>query len=98
MHEDDWSGWASLTARIAPLAQTVGDDLLVTNPQRLRRAIDERSANSILIKPNQIGTLSETLQAIKLARDAGWTTIISHRSAKPKTPPSPTSPSPPTPA
>ena len=82
MHEDDWSGWTALTARIADFAQSVGDDLLVTNPYRLRRAIDERAANSILIKVNQIGTLSETLEAIRLARDAGWTTIISHRSGE----------------
>ena len=82
MHEDDWSGWTALTARIADFAQSVGDDLLVTNPYRLRRAIDEHAANSILIKVNQIGTLSETLEAIRLARDAGWTTIISHRSGE----------------
>ena len=82
MHEDDWSGWAALTARIADFAQSVGDDLLVTNPYRLRHAIDEHAANSILIKLNQIGTLTETLEAISLARDAGWTTIISHRSGE----------------
>lgn len=82
MHEDDWAGWAALTARIGALAQTVGDDLLVTNTERLRRAIDQRAANSILIKLNQVGTLSETLEAIRLAQEAGWTTIISHRSGE----------------
>ena len=82
MHEDDWDGWQSLTAQIGSLAQTVGDDLLVTNPARLRRAIDLRAANSILIKVNQIGTLSETLEAVRIAQDAGWTAIISHRSGE----------------
>ena len=82
MHEDDWDGWQALTTRIGRLAQTVGDDLLVTNPERLRRAIGLQAANSILIKVNQIGTLTETLQAVSMARDAGWTTIISHRSGE----------------
>ncbi len=82
MAEDDWDGWTELTALIGGRAQTVGDDLLVTNRTRLRRAIDERAANSILIKPNQIGTLTETLAAIDMARRAGWTTIISHRSGE----------------
>ncbi len=82
MAEDDWDGWQRLTATIGEQVQTVGDDLLVTNPERLRRAIAERSANSILIKPNQIGTLSETLEAVALAQRAGWTTVISHRSGE----------------
>ncbi len=82
MHEDDWEGWQSLTLRIGALAQTVGDDLLVTNPTRLRRAIELKAANSILIKVNQIGTLSETLEAVQVAQDAGWTAIISHRSGE----------------
>ena len=82
MHEDDWTGWQSLTAEIGELAQTVGDDLLVTNPERLRRAIEIGAANSILIKVNQIGTLSETLEAVRIAQDAGWTAIISHRSGE----------------
>ena len=82
MAEDDWDGWQRLTATIGEQAQTVGDDLLVTNPERLRRAIAERSANSILIKPNQIGTLTETLEAVALAQRAGWTTVISHRSGE----------------
>ena len=82
MDEDDWEGWTALTAVLTPLAQTVGDDLLVTNPQRLRRAIDLKAANSILIKVNQIGTLSETLEAVRLAQAAGWTAVISHRSGE----------------
>ncbi len=82
MHEDDWDGWQTLTARIGGLAQTVGDDLLVTNPQRLRRAIELKAANSILIKVNQIGTLTETLEAVRVAQEAGWTAIISHRSGE----------------
>ena len=82
MHEDDWDGWQALTARIGALAQTVGDDLLVTNPQRLRRAIELKAANSILIKVNQIGTLTETLEAVRMAQEAGWTAIISHRSGE----------------
>ena len=82
LDEDDWSGWAQLTERLAPLAQTVGDDLLVTNVERLERGIAERSASSILVKLNQIGTLSETLDAVRTAQAAGWTTIISHRSGE----------------
>ena len=82
MHEDDWDGWQALTARIGSLAQTVGDDLLVTNPIRLRRAIELKAANSILIKVNQIGTLTETLEAVRMAQEAGWTAIISHRSGE----------------
>jgi enolase len=82
MAEDDWQGWAQLTARIGDQAQIVGDDLLVTNPERLTRGIAERSANSILIKVNQIGTLTETLQTIEMAQKAGWTTVISHRSGE----------------
>lgn len=82
MDEDDWSGWQRLTSELDGLAQTVGDDLLVTHPQRLRRAIAERAANSILIKLNQVGTLSETLEAVRIAQAADWTTIISHRSGE----------------
>ena len=82
MDEDDWEGWQALTAEIGSLAQTVGDDLLVTNPERLKRGIEIGAANSILIKVNQIGTLSETLQAVRMAQDAGWTAIISHRSGE----------------
>jgi enolase len=82
MAEDDWDGWAALTAAVGGQAQVVGDDLLVTNVSRLERGIAERSATSILIKPNQIGTLTETMQAIDMARRAGWTTVISHRSGE----------------
>ncbi len=82
MDEDDWAGWTALQQRIGDRVQLVGDDLLVTNSDRLQRAIDERAANSILIKLNQIGTLTETLDTIKMAHDAGWTTVISHRSGE----------------
>ena len=80
--EDDWAGWPRLTERLSPLAQAVGDDLLVTNAARLNRAIAERAASSILVKPNQIGTLSETLDAVRIAQEAGWTAVISHRSGE----------------
>ena len=80
--EDDWDGWRLLTERLGKRVQLVGDDLLVTNVTFLRRAIREHSCNSILIKLNQIGTLTETLQAIQEARDAGWTAIVSHRSGE----------------
>ncbi len=82
MAEDDWEGWARLTAQLGETTQLVADDLLVTNIERLERAIEERSANSILIKLNQIGTLTETLEAIRMAQSAGWTTVISHRSGE----------------
>lgn len=82
MDEDDWSGWSGLTREIGERTQLVGDDLLVTNTSRLRRAIDERAANAILIKVNQIGTLTETLDAIRMAHTAGWRTVISHRSGE----------------
>lgn len=80
--EDDWAGWASLTAKIGANTQLVGDDLLVTNPKLLRKAIEQKAANAILIKPNQIGTLTETLDAIITAQNAGWNTVISHRSGE----------------
>src|SRR5262249_29081451 len=82
MDEEDWDGWASLTQRIGSRVQLVGDDLFVTNTERLRRGIDSGVANSILIKVNQIGTLSETLAAIRMAREAGYTAVISHRSGE----------------
>jgi enolase len=82
MDEQDWEGWKLLTERIGDLCQLVGDDLFVTNPERLRRGIEQGVANSILIKVNQIGTLTETLEAIQIARDAGYTTVISHRSGE----------------
>jgi enolase len=80
--EDDWSGWAELVRRLGDRVQLVGDDLLVTNTERIERAISEGAANSVLIKLNQIGTLTETIDAIELARRAGWTAIVSHRSGE----------------
>jgi enolase len=80
--EDDWDGWRLLTERLGDRVQLVGDDLLVTNVAFLRRAIRERCGNSILIKLNQIGTVTETIQAIQEARRAGWTAIVSHRSGE----------------
>jgi enolase len=82
MDEEDWDGWKSLTERIGDRVQLVGDDLFVTNPERLRRGIEEGVANSILIKVNQIGTLTETLEAVHMAHDAGYTAVISHRSGE----------------
>jgi len=80
--EDDWEGWAQLTSRLGDRLQIVGDDLLVTNTERLARGIRERSANSILVKLNQIGTLTETIEAVEMAHRAGWTAVISHRSGE----------------
>jgi enolase len=80
--ESDWDGWRRLTERLGERLQLVGDDLFVTNVDFLQRGIDEGAANSILVKVNQIGTLTETLDAIELARRSGYTTIISHRSGE----------------
>jgi len=80
--EDDWTGWAELVQRLGDRVQLVGDDLLVTNTERIQRALDADAANSVLIKLNQIGTLTETIDAITLARRAGWTAIVSHRSGE----------------
>ena len=80
--EDDWTGWTEMTRRLGDRLQLVGDDLLVTNTTRIERAIDEAAANSVLIKLNQIGTLTETIEAIDLARRAGWTAVVSHRSGE----------------
>src|SRR3954470_24330778 len=82
MDEEDWDGWKQLTDRLGGKVQLVGDDLFVTNTERLKRGIDAGVANSILIKVNQIGTLSETLAAVKMARDAGYTAVMSHRSGE----------------
>jgi enolase len=82
MDEEDWAGWKHLTERIGARVQLVGDDLFVTSPERLRRGIEERVGNSILVKVNQIGTLTETLEAIRTAHEAGYTTVISHRSGE----------------
>src|SRR6185369_1486441 len=80
--EDDWDGWAELQTKLGDRCQLVGDDLLVTNPERIRRGIAQKSCNSALIKLNQIGTLTETLEAIETAHRAGWTSVISHRSGE----------------
>ncbi|HCM83823.1 MAG TPA: phosphopyruvate hydratase, partial [Rhodospirillaceae bacterium] len=80
MAEDDWAGWAALTQKLGDSVQLVGDDLFVTNPKRLQRGIDAATANSILVKLNQIGTLTETLDAVSLAQRNGYTAVISHRS------------------
>lgn len=82
MAEDDWRGWAMLSQRIGDRVQLVGDDLFVTNTKRIERGIVERSANSVLIKVNQIGTLTETLAAVEMAHKAGWTAVMSHRSGE----------------
>jgi enolase len=80
--EDDWKGWTMLTAALGDRVQLVGDDLFVTNTERLRRGISEDVANAILIKLNQIGTLTETLEAIELARENRYQSVISHRSGE----------------
>jgi enolase len=80
--EDDWAGWHTLTQRLGARLQLVGDDLFVTDVARLRRGIAQQAANAILIKVNQIGTLTETLQAIALAKRARYGTILSHRSGE----------------
>ena len=82
MDESDWVGWKALTDKLGDKVQLVGDDLFVTNTKILKRGIDEQIGNSILIKFNQIGSLSETLDAIKMAQDAGFTAVISHRSGE----------------
>jgi enolase len=82
MAEDDWTGWKTMTDELGSKIQIVGDDLFVTNTERLAQGIEKGIANSILIKVNQIGTLTETLEAIKMAVDAGYTTITSHRSGE----------------
>lgn len=80
--EEDWEGWKKLTKKLGDKVQLVGDDLFVTNPERLKKGIKKKVANSILIKPNQIGTLTETLDAIHIAKKAGYRTVISHRSGE----------------
>ena len=78
--ENDWDGWKTLTERLGSKIQIVGDDLFVTNVKLLKKGIKEKAANAILIKPNQIGTLSETIAAVKMAKEAGFRTVMSHRS------------------
>lgn len=82
MAEDDWDGWQLLTEKLGSKVQLVGDDLYVTSVDRLSKGISLKASNSILIKPNQVGTLTETIAAIKMAQQAGWTTIVSHRSGE----------------
>jgi enolase len=82
MDEDDWTGWQQLTEAVGDRVQLVGDDLFVTNTERLGRGIEEGCANSILIKPNQIGTLTETIDAVTEAHQNGYTAIMSHRSGE----------------
>ena len=82
LNEDDWSGFAELTSNVGEKVQIVGDDLFVTNPKRLARGVIEKSANAVLIKVNQIGTLTETMNAISLAQKSGFGVIISHRSGE----------------
>lgn len=80
--EDDWAGWAQMTTRLGSRIQLVGDDLFTTNTERIARGIAEHSGNSVLVKLNQVGSLSETLAAVAMARSAGWTSVISHRSGE----------------
>jgi enolase len=80
--EDDWEGWRLLNKELGAAIELVGDDLFVTNVQRIQRGIDEQCANAVLIKLNQIGTLTETISAIRMAREAGWGAMVSHRSGE----------------
>ena len=80
--EDDWEGWAFMTKRLGNTIQIVGDDIFVTNPERIHRGLKEKTANAVLIKLNQIGTVTETIEAVRLAQKAGWGTMVSHRSGE----------------
>ena len=82
LQEEDWEGWKLLTRTLGDRVQLVGDDLFVTNTKRLKKGIEEGAANSILVKVNQIGTLTESLEAIEMAKSAGYTAVISHRSGE----------------
>jgi enolase len=82
LFEDDWEGWALMVQRLGDRIQIVGDDLFVTNPARIQRGIDDSAANSVLVKVNQIGTLTEALQAVSMTKSAGWNAVISHRSGE----------------
>ncbi|MBQ9007592.1 MAG: phosphopyruvate hydratase, partial [Atopobiaceae bacterium] len=82
LDQDDWAGWKELTARLGKKIQLVGDDFFVTNTKRLAKGIENDSANAILIKVNQIGSLTETLDAIEMAKRAGYTAVVSHRSGE----------------
>ena len=80
LHEDSWEDWKKITSTLGKQLVIVGDDLLVTNPKRVEKAVREGACNGVLIKPNQIGTITETLKVIKQARDANWKVVVSHRS------------------
>jgi enolase len=82
LDEDDWEGWQALTAELGDKVQLVGDDLFVTNPQRLKDGIEKKAANAVLVKVNQIGTLTETLETIEMAKKAGFGNVLSHRSGE----------------
>ena len=82
LSEDDWDGWVALTAAVGDRVQIVGDDLFVTNPQRIQRGIEGGTANAVLVKVNQIGSLTETLAAVEMAHRAGYTAVMSHRSGE----------------
>lgn len=82
LDENDWAGWVALTEKLGSRVQLVGDDLFVTNPERLAQGIDQKAGNSILVKVNQIGSLSETLDAVGLAQRSGYTAVLSHRSGE----------------
>ena len=82
LSEDDWDGWIGMTKAIGKKVQLVGDDLFVTNTKRISRGISEKAANAVLIKLNQIGTVTETISAVTMARNAGWNSMISHRSGE----------------
>jgi len=80
--QDDWESWEMMTSKMGDQIQIVGDDLLVTNPERVKRAIEEKSCNALLVKVNQIGTLTETIEAVELCKNAGWRAVTSHRSGE----------------
>lgn len=82
LQEDDWDGWVDIMKRLGDKVLIVGDDLLATNPERVKKAIEMKACNAILVKPNQIGTVTETLEVIKMSKDAGWKIIVSHRSGE----------------
>jgi len=82
LNQDDWTGWGQLNAALGSQCLIVGDDLLSTNPDRVKQAIAKKACNAVLIKPNQIGTITETLKVINLCREAGWKIIVSHRSGE----------------
>lgn len=82
LHEDDWDGWTKISSLFSGSVLVVGDDLLVTNPKRVKKAIESKACNAILVKPNQIGTITETLGVVNLARGAGWKVVVSHRSGE----------------